>query len=520
MVDDIIRGLGGVLLDGLTAVTLWALTWALDLLSGSMFRSPDVTVLPQVIHLSGRARFVANACLVLAVMVAGILAMVRGGGVQERYTVKDLLPRLVVGFTVANFSTPVLSFVIEAANAVTAALSAQFGAQDDGFGQLRRVIMGGASSPQHAIVVVVVRELALFLLVALLFTWLGRVAVLLVLAGTAPIALACHSFEFTEVVARLWWRSLLGALAVQVLQATALNMAVGVLLTPGANLPALGLPHDPTGLLNLLIAVFVLWVVVRIPKWLSRHVGLNQNRAASTLGHIVRVILVQQALRAAGLVVGSRRLATRAAGLRLPPNHFHQHAAGQHLHQHVHIHPGRDGRVRRGSTDGEPSARRAHATVGRGRPHGGRQPLALGPGPTGRPSGGGSAPGGSGSGGGGARRPVPTPDAMPLKRPRWQAYGARPSGTGWPADPPPRPAAGQAPRASGTGWPSRPASPAASPGRAGATGTGWPAAPPARRPAVAEPAQAGRLTRRPTGTGWPSVPRAVPRPRRGGHSGG
>ena len=75
------------------------------------------------------------------------------------------------------------------------------------------------------------------------------------------------------------------------------------------------------------------------------------------------------------------------------------------------------------------------------RPHGGRVPAAAL---------------GAGSPGSSAPAPPPgpraTPNAMPRRRPRWQAYGARPSGTGWPAPPAtPRPTTGGRP--SGTGWP-------------------------------------------------------------------
>jgi len=46
-------------------------------------------------------------------------------------------------------------------------------------------------------------------------------------------------------------------------------VAVATLLVSDANLPALGLPKDPTGLLNMLIAALLLWLVIRIPKWVA-----------------------------------------------------------------------------------------------------------------------------------------------------------------------------------------------------------------------------------------------------------
>ncbi|GLI02991.1 conjugal transfer protein TrbL family protein [Phytohabitans aurantiacus] len=453
-VDEVIAGLLGTVLDGLTSATLWALGWVLDVLSGTVFRSPDVTVLPQVRHVSGQAEVAANAVMVLAVTAAAVLAMVRGE--SERYQLKELLPRVVVAFAGANLGGPLVGFAIEAANALTAALTAQFGADASTDG-LRRVIAGAGSDPRQLLLVLVLREVVLFLLLALLFTWLGRIAVLLVLAATGPLALACHAFLVTDPVAQLWWRSLGGVLLTQVLQAVTVHVAVAVLLAPGANLPALGLPDDPTGLLNLLIAVFVLWTAIRIPAWLSRHLGVGQSRAASTLGYVVRVIVVQQALRAAGIAIGGRRAATRAVGPRLPATHLHQHAAAIHMHEHTHNHTHlggrRDNRYRREAGDDPRPDRQAPAGA-RARPHSGRGPQEIGEG---------AGRGGGGSGGAAQRppaRPVPPPPgAVPLRRPVWHAYGARPSGTGWPAPeaaarPPAAPRVGG--RASGTGWPSTP----------------------------------------------------------------
>jgi hypothetical protein len=449
--DEVIAALLSSMLDGLTSATLWALSWVLDLLSGTVFRSPDVTRLPQVRHLSGQAQVVANAVMVLAVTAVGVLAMVRGD--SERYQLKELLPRVLVAFAAANLGMPLVGFAVEAGNAVTAALTAQFGA-DSSVDGLRRVIAGAGSDPRQLLLVLVLREVMLFLLLALLFTWLGRIAILLVLAAVGPLALACHAFVATEPVAQLWWRSLGGVLLTQALQAVTVHAAVAVLLSPGANLPALGLPDDPTGMLNLLIAVFVLWTAIRIPSWLSRHLGVGQSRAASTLGYVVRVMLVQQALRAAGVAVGRRRAAARAVGPRLPATHLHQHAAAVHMHEHTHTHTHMGGRRDGGylrEAGGDPRPDRRASTGPRVRPHSVREPRAIGGGAAGR------GDGGAGPGGPTRRPPMrpvpPPPGAVPLRRPAWQAYGARPTGTGWPAPQATGPRVG---RASGTGWPSTP----------------------------------------------------------------
>jgi hypothetical protein len=465
-IKDLISGLIGAVLDALTSATQAALNWVLGLLSATVFSSPNVTALPQVTYVAGHAQLAANACMALIVMVAGILVMTHGG-VQERYSLKDLLPRMVIGFVAANMALPIVSVVIAGANALTNVLAGDSFTSQDSFDQIRRVVFDTTTDPAMFIVALVLRELALWMLIGLVITWLGRLSVLLVVAGTGPVALMCHALPQTEPLAHIWWRSLVGCLAVQVLQAVTLHMAVATLLSSDANLPALGLPHDPTGLLNMLIACFLLWLVIRIPKWVARNFGGTAGRGVSLLGSVVRVVLVQQALRAVGLRGGTLlgRGKPAARGLRPPATHLHSHQhTGSHLHQHLHVHSPRPGRPPNGSTPGGATSGSPTPGGSRGaRPHGGRGPVGALPAGTSGSAGLVSPPPGS---------RVTPPGAVPLRRPRWQAYGAQPSGTGWPTPPVrPRPAAGRPP---GTVWP------ASSPGQAAqgrSTGTGWPGGP-------------------------------------------
>ncbi|HEU5110289.1 MAG TPA: hypothetical protein VFT95_17245 [Micromonosporaceae bacterium] len=99
-----------------------------DLLGGLLtfrtahiFVSPDVTVLPQVRAIAGRSAVAVDACYGLAILTAGI-AVMASGSVEVRYGVKELVPRLVVGFVMANFALPLCSALIEVANAVTVAM--------------------------------------------------------------------------------------------------------------------------------------------------------------------------------------------------------------------------------------------------------------------------------------------------------------------------------------------------------------------------------------------------------------
>jgi hypothetical protein len=148
--SDLITAMINGVLDALTTATLAALNWVLTLLTDTVFTSPDVTTLPQVAYLSGRALIIANACLVLIVTVAGALAMTHGT-LQDRHALKELLPRMLVGFLAANLAVPIVSWTVTAANALTEALSAGDVTSQDSFAQIRRAILGATTDPARGL---------------------------------------------------------------------------------------------------------------------------------------------------------------------------------------------------------------------------------------------------------------------------------------------------------------------------------------------------------------------------------
>jgi hypothetical protein len=101
--------------------------------------------------------------------------------------------------------------------------------------------------------------------VVLLVLYIVRAALVVLLVCAAPLMLLCHALPQTDGLARLWWRSLLAALGIQVAQALVLTAAVNVFLTPGGR-GALGLSATG-GLVDLLVVLCLLWILVRIPFW-------------------------------------------------------------------------------------------------------------------------------------------------------------------------------------------------------------------------------------------------------------
>jgi hypothetical protein len=96
VLNQILDWFAKLLLDGLTAL-IGAITHVLLL-------TPEVTALPQVQALTGRSIWIVDTVFVLVFVAAGVLTMVAGGNERTRYTVKDLLPRCIVGFVAAHFS--------------------------------------------------------------------------------------------------------------------------------------------------------------------------------------------------------------------------------------------------------------------------------------------------------------------------------------------------------------------------------------------------------------------------------
>ncbi|MFY1577356.1 hypothetical protein ACN26Z_20900 [Verrucosispora sp. WMMD703] len=461
------------------------------LLSWAFLVVPDVTALPQVQTISTRALVIANTCYVVAIVACGVVVMARDS-VQARYGVAELAPRLLIGIIGANFAMPMCRELIALGNALIQALIGESVTTDGSLDQLRRTIVDALTNPANALLTLVIGVVIAVLAAMIMVGWVLRLGLLVILVGLAPAALACHGTPWTEPAAKLWWRAFLGVFATVAGQGIALHAGLTVFVSPTANLPALGLPNDPTGTLNLFIVCCLLLAVTRIPGLVRRYVTGGQSR--NVVGAFVRVAIVQQLGRAltGGLWGGAGRAAVGAAvGRTRRAGSMAARSGGVPLPQPA--------GVRTGAGPG-PVARRPPRTAAASTPV--------------RPS--------QAQPGVGVRR-VPsgrTPaTAMPQRMPRWRRWWAyTESGTGWPS--------GASRRASGTGrsvesvpGPRVPPVLAAVPESARtAGGTGWPSVPTygprtTRTSAAARAAATTRSRPRPSarpaagrdssGAGWP-----------------
>ena len=274
----------------------------LALLASTLFVSPDVTVLPQVKAIADKGALVVNACFILAIFAVGIATMT-GDSVQMRYGIKELIPRLVVGFVLSAFSVPLTGELISLANALTVSMTGTSAPTTETVNFVQARITAALEDDSNALLIAIIGLLIVVLMFMLVGSWLMRVGVLVILAGIAPVALACYATPWTQGAADLWWRSFLGCLATPSLQAVAFGTGIDLLINPDSNLPiVLGLPGSDT--LNLLLVIVLLWVTVKIPSLMRRYV--TRKGSSNIGGLLLRAVFIQGIARRIPLLRGVR----------------------------------------------------------------------------------------------------------------------------------------------------------------------------------------------------------------------
>jgi hypothetical protein len=278
----------------------WLAEKVVDLLGGllaflasSIFVSPDVTVLPQVTSIADKSALVVGACFILAIIAVGTAAMI-GDSIEVRYGIKELLPRLVVGFVLSAFALPLTGVLIDIANALTVSIAGTSAPTTEAVTFVRARIASAMTAEGSALLMAVIGLLIVVLMFLLVGTWLARIGVLVVLAGIAPVALACYATPWTQGAAELWWRSLLGCLATPTLQAVAFTAGINLLIDPEANLPILlGLPGSDA--VNLMLVIVVLWVTIKIPGMMRRYSARSGSPNGAAV--LLRAVVIQGVTR-------------------------------------------------------------------------------------------------------------------------------------------------------------------------------------------------------------------------------
>ncbi|MDT0307218.1 hypothetical protein RM780_09610 [Streptomyces sp. DSM 44917] len=432
-------GMAGWVFDGITSainaffteLATAALNPLLELLGETLLTTPTPDELPQVDRLWSNSWYIALSAYTVLVMAGGVIVM-SYQTLQTQYSVREVAPRLAVGFLASALSLYFATRMIVIANALSGAVMGQGIDPDAPSVALTDMVL---SSLGDAGMFTVLLGLAVAgFLVAVLVTYVIRVALITILLAGAPLALMCHALPQTEAIARWWWKAFAGLLGIQVAQSLTLVAALNVFLSSDG-FTFIG--SNPTGLANMLVALALFYILFKIPFWILSATRLSSG-GGSIAGRLVRAYLTYKTfglLRGAGRGGAPPRLAPGRRGPGPGPG------------------PGRGGRR------GGPSPGPAAAARRRGPRAGGPNMPARLPGPPRRPPG----------------RPLFRAPHQQFTPPPYRATRA------------PAMAHFQAPNAPGQGGPARPgARPAAPPGQPvfRAPGQGRPAPRPGPRPAA------------------------------------
>ncbi|WP_412740801.1 hypothetical protein [Krasilnikovia sp. MM14-A1259] len=286
----------------------------METLGSTALSTPDLTGNPQVKAVWTTTLVAANGIYVLFVVAGGFIVASQES-LQTQYGFKQIARRLVLGAVISNVSLILCGKAIEFTNALTTAVAGQ-GVDGPAAAQAIVDMMAqplGATSPNILFALLVIAMVVLALVVVI--TFLLRVALLVVLIGFAPLALACHATPQTEGLAYTWWRAFAACLGMQVAQALIVLTAVKMFLTP-AGLTLLGVPASKDGLLGVLVCVTMLWLLIKLPGLLKQFVlsplGLR-SQGRGLFGQLLQAYMTFKTLGAvSGLSKGKRAIVAGA----------------------------------------------------------------------------------------------------------------------------------------------------------------------------------------------------------------
>jgi hypothetical protein len=259
------------------------------------------------------SRAIANTLFVLFVL-AGAVMVLGFETVQSRYAIKQIAPRLVMGWLAANLSWPLITTATQLAAGLAVAVAGTTVHPADILSQL--VVAATSDGPTFMVILAgVVAVLALVLTLTLIVI----TALLLGLTALAPLALCLHALPHTEAIAWCWWRAFTGALSVPTLHALLLALLARVLLTPGGlAVGVFGLPIGPLApgsLLNMLVVIALLYLMIKIPGWVLRGATGAAGRRGGLLRGLLSSVVLTAGLGALGVPIPAAGLASRGVGL-------------------------------------------------------------------------------------------------------------------------------------------------------------------------------------------------------------
>jgi hypothetical protein len=326
--------------------------------------TPDLGSLPAVGGMWDGSAGIADTMFVLLILAGGIILM-GYQTYQASYTLKEVAPRLVIAMVAANASLLFIPRAISLSNAISAALAPGL-TQRSAASTLAGILASNDTASGIFLILLSLVAVALAGVVAV--TYIIRLMAVVLLTGAAPLALACYALPHTSWAARWWWRAFAAALIIPDAQALVLTAAVKVFFSPGwASLGANRAGTSPY-LLNILITICLLYVMMRIPFWVSR--PALQPFGPSPVRRGLRFALGAVVLSRAGRALRGTSSAAAVAARR--GNSTSGSNAQRGAPQHPAARTSRRGAAPRGITPGRPGGQAA--APGNGAPAAGSPP--------------------------------------------------------------------------------------------------------------------------------------------------
>ncbi|MDG4790226.1 hypothetical protein O7626_30620 [Micromonospora sp. WMMD1102] len=300
-------------------LAVWAAEQALqpvmEALGASWLSTPDLTSNEQVKAIWTTSLIVANGVVVLFIVAGGFLVTARET-LQTQYGLKQVLPRIAVGVVLANCSLILGEKAIELTNALTIAIAGNTIDGPTAATAIRRIVDNALQGDGFLMVLMAIAVIVMCLILE--FTFVLRLAALIILFGLAPAALICHASPLSEGVAHLWWRCILACLGLQLGQAVVVMATVKVFLTP-AGPTVMGVPATRAGLLGIMVCLTMLWLLIKLPGWMRQFIlgPLGQRSGRGLIGQLVHAFLMIKTLGAAAGLLGGAS-AAREAGRTTP----------------------------------------------------------------------------------------------------------------------------------------------------------------------------------------------------------
>jgi hypothetical protein len=265
----------------------------LDLLGRTLLTTPEPSELPAIGQLWSTSWTITVAAYGLLIMAGGILAL-SYQTTQTSTSIKEILPRIPIGFLAAGFSQLLAAKAIELANPLPAAILRGGVDPNTASAQLRNIVIGalngGVDSANRDIFTIFLGVFLALAVAALMCVYIGRLTLTVCLIGMGPVFLAGHALPQTERFAFWWWKAFGADLAIQVVQSFVLLASFKVFFTPGG-FTLLG--PTPDGLVNLLAAITMVYFLIKLPFWMMPRIG--QGRPG-ILARIVRAYVMGRAM--------------------------------------------------------------------------------------------------------------------------------------------------------------------------------------------------------------------------------